>query len=63
MQDKRKQSKKIQSLLQNKQKQIIKRHNISPIKRIQNIFQNEKKQIKWKINLFQGKNQPTLKKP
>ena len=46
LQYKLKQSKKIQSLLQNKQKQIAKRHNSSQIKKIKNIFQNETKQIK-----------------
>ena len=41
--------------MQNKEKQIAKRHNSLQIKKIKNIFQNETKQIKWKINLLQDR--------
>ena len=41
--------------MQNKQKQIPKRHNSSRIRQIQNMFQYKTKQIKWKINLLQDR--------
>ena len=41
--------------MQNKQKQVPKKHNSSQIRQIQNIFQNKTKQIKWKINLLQDR--------